>query len=271
MNIFSPLVLGGLALGLIIGYAIRHFVTSKKAGSLEQKLKRQTEEAESKAQDIIKDAKAKAIAVLDEVKKEEKEQKEKINKVEDRLLRREETLENQLISLSNRETKLAEELRKTETVKAEVTEIKSKAVSELEKISGLKTEEAKVKLFKELEDLYKQDLIVSVQKMEQERREEVEKKASEIITTAIMRYARSNVADVTTSIFHLPNEELKGKIIGREGRNIKALERATGVEIIVDETPEAIILSSFDPLRREIARMALERFGKDRRNQPPTN
>ena len=268
MNIFSPLVLGGLALGLIIGYAIRHFVTSKKAGSLEQKLKRQTEEAESKAQDIIKDAKAKAIAVLDEVKKEEKEQKEKINKVEDRLLRREETLENQLISLSNRETKLAEELRKTETVKAEVTEIKSKAVSELEKISGLKTEEAKVKLFKELEDLYKQDLIVSVQKMEQERREEVEKKASEIITTAIMRYARSNVADVTTSIFHLPNEELKGKIIGREGRNIKALERATGVEIIVDETPEAIILSSFDPLRREIARMALERLVKDGRIQP---
>lgn len=268
MNLLNPLALGLLALGLIGGYVLRNVIVSRKSGSLEATLKRKEEEAEAKALSIINEAKQKALSALEEVKKEERERKEKLDKIEERLHSREEVIEKQLVATTERENKLSADREKMEQVKAELQVIKEKAVKDLEKVAGLNREAAKAQLFKELEDQYKDELTRSVQKIEQERREEVEKKASEIITTALMRYSRSHVADVTTSAFHLPNEELKGKIIGREGRNIKALERATGVEIIVDETPESIILSSFDPLRREIAKMTLEKLIKDGRIQP---
>ncbi len=268
MNLFSPISLGLFAIGIAAGYFVRQTLASKKANSVEQQIKQQAVEAEAKAQAVIKEAQAKAASIIDEGKKEEKERKEKLDKVEERLLRREETLESQITNLANRETKLSDELRRVDTTKQEIEKVKSQAVVELERVAGMKADDAKAKLFKEVEDKYKNDLTLTVQKLEQDRKEEVEKKASEIITTALMRYARSHVADVTTSVFQLPNEELKGKIIGREGRNIKALERATGVEIIIDEAPESIILSSFDPLRREIAKMTLERLLKDGRIQP---
>ncbi len=268
MNLFSPISLGLFAIGIAAGYFVRQTLASKKANSVEQQIKQQAAEAEAKAQAIVKEAQTKAASIVDEGKKEEKERKEKLDKVEERLLRREETLESQLTNLTNRETKLSDELRRVDTTKQEIEKVKSQAVVELERVAGMKADDAKAKLFKEVEDKYKNDLTLTVQKLEQDRKEEVEKKASEIITTALMRYARSHVADVTTSVFQLPNEELKGKIIGREGRNIKALERATGVEIIIDEAPESIILSSFDPLRREIAKMTLERLLKDGRIQP---
>lgn len=257
-----------LAIGAAGGYFIRQQFASKRASSIEQTITKKLEDAKLEAAKTLTEAQSQAAKIIEEGRKEEKERKEKLDKAEERLLHREETLQAQLTSLTSRDLKLTEDLKKVEALKAEVAETQKKAVAQLEKLTGMRAEEAKAKLFKELEDQYRGDLAVSIQKIEHERREEVEKKASEIVTTAIMRYARSNVADVTTSVFHLPNEELKGKIIGREGRNIKALERATGVEIIVDETPESIILSSFDPLRREIARMTLEKLVKDGRIQP---
>jgi ribonuclease Y len=257
-----------LALGLAAGYFIRQQFASKRANSVEQTITKKLEDSKLEATKILAEAQTHAAKILEEGRKEEKERKEKIDKNEERLIQREESLQAQLLAVSARDTKLGEELRKIEATKTEVAETKKNAVLQLEKIAGLRADEARAKLLKEVEEQYRGDLSVTIQKMENERREEVEKKASEIVTTAIMRYARSNVADVTTSVFHLPNEELKGKIIGREGRNIKALERATGVEIIVDETPESIILSSFDPLRREIARMTLEKLVKDGRIQP---
>ncbi len=257
-----------LALGLAAGYFVRQQFASKRANSVEQTINKKLEDSKLEATKILADAQSQAAKILEEGRKEEKERKEKIDKNEERLIQREESLQAQLLAVSARDTKLSEELRKIEQTKTEIAETKKNAVLQLEKIAGLRADEARAKLLKEVEEQYRGDLSVTIQKMENERREEVEKKASEIVTTAIMRYARSNVADVTTSVFHLPNEELKGKIIGREGRNIKALERATGVEIIVDETPEAIILSSFDPLRREIARMTLEKLVKDGRIQP---
>ncbi len=267
MNI-SLITWAFLAVGLIAGYVIRQQLASKRANSVEQTITKKLEETKLEATRILAEAQAHAAKILEEGRKEEKERKEKIDKNEERLIQREESLQAQLLAVSNRDTKLAEELRKVEATKLEIAEVQKKAVSQLEKIAGLRADEARAKLLKEVEEQYRGDLSATIQKMENERREEIEKKGSEIITTAIMRYARSNVADVTTSVFHLPNEELKGKIIGREGRNIKALERATGVEIIVDETPESIILSSFDPLRREIARMTLEKLVKDGRIQP---
>lgn len=267
MNI-SLITWAFLALGLAAGYFIRQQFASKRANSVEQTITKKLEDSKLEATKILAEAQTHAAKILEEGRKEEKERKEKIDKNEERLIQREESLQAQLLAVSARDTKLGEELRSIEATKAEIAETKKNAVLQLEKIAGLRADEARAKLLKEVEEQYRGDLSVTIQKMENERREEVEKKASEIVTTAIMRYARSNVADVTTSVFHLPNEELKGKIIGREGRNIKALERATGVEIIVDETPEAIILSSFDPLRREIARMTLEKLVKDGRIQP---
>ncbi|MDO8601731.1 MAG: ribonuclease Y, partial [bacterium] len=257
-----------LIIGLAVGYFVRQQFASKRASSAEQTIVKKIEDSKLEAAKVLTEAQSRAAKILEDGRKEEKERKEKIDKHEERLSQREENLQAQLLVVSNRDTKLAEELRKIETLKTEISETQKKAVSQLEKIAGLRVDEARAKLLKEVQEQYRGDLAVTIQKMENERREEIEKKGSEIITTAIMRYARSNVADVTTSVFHLPNEELKGKIIGREGRNIKALERATGVEIIVDETPESVILSSFDPLRREIARMTLEKLVKDGRIQP---
>lgn len=268
MNFSNPLLWVFLVVGAVAGYIISLQLSKKKSVSVEAQVKAQLDEAKKQADAELSQAKQKALSLAEEGQKLERERKEKLDKIEERLLRREETMETQLVNLSGRETKLNDELRKVDAVKAEAVATKEKAVEQLEKIAGLKTEDAKAIIIKETEARYKGDLVVSIQKMEKERRDEIEKKASEIITTSLMRYARSHVADATTSVFHLPNEEMKGKIIGREGRNIKALERATGVEIIVDETPEAIILSSFDPLRREIARMTLDKLLKDGRIQP---
>lgn len=264
---------------LVIGAAAGYFASQKKkaqqgAAAAEAAAKAETEaktrlaEAHKQADHLVADAKLKAAEIIGESQKLEHERKTKLDSVEERLLKREETLATQMVSLGNREAKLNEEFKKIDSLKAEVEAQAAKATAHLEKITGMKAEEAKAMIIKDITDKYRADIVTSIQKVEHERRDEIEKKASGIITTALMRYARSQVADVTTSVFHLPSEDIKGKIIGREGRNIKALERATGVEIIIDEAPESIILSSFDPLRREIAKMTLERMIKDGRIQP---
>lgn len=244
-------------MGAVLGYFIRQFLSAKKLTS-----------AENKVQSLLLEAKEKASAVLDEVKKEERERKTQLARLEERLLRKEETLEKHSKLLLEKEEKLGEEAEKLNAVKAEVDELQKKTLARLEKIAGLSTEEARINLMREVEEGYKQEVVSAVQRLEKEKREEIEKKSAEIITTAIQRYARAHVSEITTSVFHLSNEDLKGKIIGREGRNIRALERATGVEIIVDETPESIVISSFDPLRREITKLTLEKLLKDGRIQP---
>jgi len=264
----SPLTWVLLVVGIAAGYIVRQQLAAKGTSGAEQQANAKIEAAEKEAAVLVAEAKLKSLSIIEEGHKAEKERKEKIDKIEERLMHREETHETQMSNLSNRETKLAEEVKKVEHIRAEADLAFKKATEHLEKITGMKAEEAKTMIIKDITDRYRTDIVTAVQKVEHERRDEVEKKASEIITTALMRYARSHVADVTTSVFHLPSEEIKGKIIGREGRNIKALERATGVEIVVDETPEAVILSSFDPLRREIARMALDKMIKDGRIQP---
>jgi ribonuclease Y len=255
-------------LGLVIGYLVRQFFVAGKAGSLEQRLKTLTEEAERKAKEIILEAKGEAARLFEEVKNEEKERKAQLAKIEERNLRKEEILEKQLGDIKVQESALkkAEEILKSE--KEQLDSLRSKIQADLEKVAKLTVAEAKNELLKQVRDSYSQELAQTIQQLEGERKEEVEKRSLDIITKSIQRYARSHVADITTSVFHLPNEELKGKIIGREGRNIRTLERATGVEVIVDETPDTVVLSSFDPLRREIARLALEKLVKDGRIQP---
>lgn len=254
--------------GVVAGYFIRQLIAIRRASSIEQRIKRQIEDAKAKANELVLGAQKKATSLLEEVKKEERETKLQLARHEERLLKKEEVLEKESSDLKLRERQLNSDVEKIKAAQAEINQIKQEETSELEKVSGLSKSEAKEALLKNVEKDYKEDLTSAIQKLEKERRDEIEKKSVEIMTTAMQRYARSHVAEVTTTAFTLTDEDLKGKIIGREGRNIRALERATGVELVIDETPDSIVISSFDPVRREIARLALEKLIKDGRIQP---
>lgn len=265
----NPLFWGGLVvIGAIIGYFIRRQIASQQASSIEQTTKKYLEEAKSKSKEIVLEAQEKAAAVLEEVKKEEKENKGQLRLLEERLLKKEESIEREASDIKHREAQINQDVEKLKTVKSEIDALKQKAIIDLEKIAGFSASEAKEVLLKNIKEKHQQELVSSLQKLEKERKEQVEQKSLEIMTSAIQRYARSHVGDVTTTVFPLGDEDIKGKIIGREGRNIRALERATGVEFIIDETPDAIVISSFDPTRRELARMALQKLIKDGRIQP---
>jgi len=177
-------------------------------------------------------------------------------------------LEKQWVDIRNQENQLKDDDGKIKIAKTQLDELKEKLSSEFERIAKLSETEAREKLLQEIKEKYKEDLTAAAQKLIKERKEEIEKKGAEIMAMAMQRLARTHAAETTTSIFNLEDEELKGKIIGREGRNIRALERETGAEFIIDETPGAIVISSFDPVRREIARLALEKLVKDGRIQP---
>ncbi len=248
---------GLLFFGAILGFLFRRLFGLRRIGSLEEKSKR-----------IILEAQEKAVALLDDAKREERERKAQLDKLENRIREKETSVERELRELRSREERLKQEGGELERKKVSLQELETKAREALEKTAELTTAEAKERIINEARDLHREELHKALFSLERERRAEIEKKSLGIITTAIQRYARSHVAEITTSVFNLQNEDLKGKIIGREGRNIRALERATGVEIIMDEAPDAIVISSFDPLRREIARLSLDKLIRDGRIQP---
>ncbi|MEK9154663.1 MAG: ribonuclease Y [Patescibacteria group bacterium] len=255
-------------LGIVAGYFIRQFIGVRQASSIEQKIKRQLEEAKTKSKEIVLEAQEKATGLLEEVKKEEREQKLQLGRIEERILNKEELIEKRWVDLRSRESQVQEDVEKIKNAQVKINETKEKLSSELEKIAKLSEAEAKQKLLEGIESKYKDEFSLRIQKLFKENKEEIEKRGSEIMAAAMQRLARSYVSEATTTSFHLDDEDLKGKIIGREGRNIRTLERATGAEFIIDETPGTIIISSFDPIRREIARLSLERLIKDGRIQP---
>ncbi len=257
-----------LVLGLGIGYIVRKKIVAKQLGSLDQQLQQRTSEAENKAKEILFTAKEKASEILEETQKEEKERKREILALETKIHEREEAIDKKLNTLEYESNSLRKEREVIEGKVKELEEVKEKTKKELERIGGLSRDEAREALFTEIKEKSRDDLARTSQKLEKDLRDEIEKKAKEVITIALQRYARSHVSELTTSVFHLQDEEIKGKIIGREGRNIRALERATGVEFIMDETPDTIVISSFDPFRREVASLALEKLIKDGRIQP---
>jgi ribonuclease Y len=250
-----------LLVGLAGGYLARRYWAANRLGDVAEKIKKDIAEAEAKARDIVVEAKEKAASILVDIKNEDKERRKDFESIESRILHREEALDKRTADFSAEEAKVR---AREEKVKAEESGLQGR----LEKIGGLSAPEAREEVLRRVKEDRSQDLANVVQKMDRENHDALEKKAAEVIATALQRYARSHVAEITTTLFPLHDEELKGKIIGREGRNIRALERATGVEFIIDEAPEAIIISSFDPFRREVARLALERLVKDGRIQP---
>ncbi len=225
-------------------------------------------EAEAKAKEIVAEARERAAALLIEGKNDEKERRKEIDAMEQRILHREETLDKKLTDLSAEETKVRAREDSARAKEDAATKKEAEIDGKLEKIGGLTLAQAREEIVRRAKEDRSQDLAQAIQKIDRENREEVEKRAADIITVALQRYARGHVAEMTTTMFPLKDEDLKGKIIGREGRNIRALERATGVEFIIDEAPDAIVISSFDPFRREVARIALEKLVKDGRIQP---
>ena len=266
--ITNPLFWGLAVLALAIGYGARLLIAQRSRKSSEQTIKEELEKARAEAKEIVVSAKDKAASILVDLQKEERERKRELRFLEERLLKKEDALDVEKSKLSEESTKLKSEAERIKESEKEIQNLKEKALSELEKISGVTEEEARKKIFKQFEDANREELAKLLARLEREKEGEIERKASEIITTAIQRYAREKIADVTTSVVQLSNEDIKGKIIGREGRNVRAFERATGVEVIVDETPESILISSFDPLRRELAKLSLEKLIKDGRIQP---
>jgi ribonuclease Y len=258
----------GLATAVIVGYLIRFAVAKRAEVSEEQKNARELEAARAEAKEIIVAAKSEAASLLVEAQREEKERKQEIRKLEERLAKREDELREEKKNLDAEAQRLKGEEVRVKTLETDANTLREKAVRTLEELAGVSREDAKQRLFAELEREYRGDLARAIAKLEHDRHEALETKANELLTSVIQRYARDHIGEITTTAVDLPNEDIKGKIIGKEGRNIRAFERLTGVEVIIDETPESLVISSFDPYRRELAKMALEKLLKDGRIQP---
>lgn len=265
---FMVIGFGSLVVGSVLGYLARQSIAKRQIGSIERKIAVMTESARTEAKDVLVKSKEKAVKFLEDAKKEEKRILDQVMRQSDRVSRKEEILEKRNDALERDRKDLDEKIIQVRQIKTELANMQEEEKSKLISIANMTEKEAKDEILKKVEKDYGDEIIKTIKKMEAEKRDEIEKKAFDIMASAIQRYARSNVADATTSIVNIPDDDLKGRIIGREGRNIKALERATGVEVIVDETPGAITISGFDPIRREVARLALERLIKDGRIQP---
>ena len=266
-----------LVLGILLILAGLYLIKSnkdkaEKIGNAEEKARNIIDEAlkaaETKKREGLLELKEETLRNKNELERESKERRSELQKFEKRVLAKEEALDRKADSLEKRESQLTSREDKLNKRQAEVDALSEKRVQELERISGLTSEQAKDYLLKTVEDEVKHETAMLVKELETRAKEEAGKKAKEYVVTAIQKCAADHVAETTISVVPLPNDEMKGRIIGREGRNIRTLETMTGVDLIIDDTPEAVILSSLDPIRREVARIALEKLIVDGRIHP---
>ena len=273
------IIFGSLVLGAVLGYALRQKLSKKKLESSENLSARIIDEAKKEAETIKKEAllqaKENLLKTKTEFEKDTKERKLELDNLERRLRSKEENIDRRIDLLSQKETSIENREKGLINKESQINEkhdrlnrMLEQQKEKLEKIAGISSEEAKNYLIQSMEAMAKREAAMTIRKIEEETKRTADKSAREIITYAIQRYASECITENTVSVVNLPNDEMKGRIIGREGRNIRAIEAATGIDLIVDDTPEAVVLSSFDPIRREVARISLERLITDGRIHP---
>ena len=262
----------GLIVGVLIGIAMRKKVAEAEIGSAENEAKRivdeATKQAETRKKEALIEAKEEILKQRNEAERELKERRAEQTRIERRLAQKEENLDKKSDSLERKNETLDKKIKEADVVREQIENVLSEHLSKLEQIAGITSEEAKEELLARVESEVRHELAQRIDELETQFKEEAEDKARNIISLAIQRCAADHVAETTISVVPIPSEDMKGRIIGREGRNIQKLETLTGVELIIDDTPEAITLSGFDPVRREIARLSLEKLIADGRIHP---
>jgi len=270
MTSFILLSVGVLALavGSVMGYFVRQSIARKRADTIETTLRKKIAQAKKSTEELTQKAEEKANQILTEANKETEGQKRELFRAEKLLLRKENALREKGSNLEEKEKEFSSKVEKLREIKKGLESLREDALNNLERVSGLSKTEAKKELLENLEQEYQKDILDKMRKLETEGMEKYERKAKGILSLAIQKCALNQAQETVTTTVSLPSDDIKGRIIGKEGRNIKTLEKLTGVEVIVDETPEAVVISGFDPIRRQIARSALEKLIQDGRIQP---
>ena len=266
----TAIIISTLALlvGVGVGYYLRLIISLGKKGSMELEIKQIMLGAKEEAQRVLDEAKKKAEEKVEESQVESKKKEVEWKETEHRLIKKEELLDARQVEIDREVENIKLKVEEVKKIKDRVDGMQAEKEKELEKIAHLSVDDAKGVLFKNIEEKYEEDLLVRMQKMETSNTEKLDRRAKDILAASINRLASSTASEMMTTSVNIPNDEIKGKIIGKEGRNIRAFERASGVELIIDETPGAIVISSFDPVRRQVARLALENLILDGRIQP---
>ncbi len=255
-------------IGLVVGMIVQKSFTSSQVKSRQAAMEKQVLEAQAQSKDTVLKAKSEALRIREEAEQENKKKRFDLQREDERLRHRRESIDRRQEAQENREKKLERVEQELDQMRDSLQDTQNKQLQELQRISGMTSEEAKAILLQQVERDTRQDAARIIREIEQNAKEEGERRAREIVTTAIERVASDQVAEVTVSLVPLPNDEMKGRIIGKQGRNIRAIELATGVDLVVDDTPEAVLISSHNPVRREIARIALGKLMSDGRIHP---
>jgi len=262
------LLTGGLLVGLLLGYLLKKYLLRDALARSEKKAHQIIEEAKDKQKEYLLEAKNKALQVIDEAKNEERDRRREMQDMQARIEKRETMFDSKILEFESKQQKLNEHVEKISAAKEELKKIKEQQLAKLESVANLSQQEAKDALIKNVEDQMKDELLGRIRKLENQASEDLEQRAKNMLAQVMQRVASSHTAESTTTIVSIPNEEMKGRIIGREGRNIKTIENMTGVEIIVDDTPDSIMVSGFSPIRRHLAKRVLDKLIVDGRIHP---